>query len=118
VGLESIRREIHALTRIDHPGVVRILDYGVHEGKPWYAMVLLEGETLRSYMQRTWSRYRRDSIPSGATEHLVETETVPTALAQASGVEGRCSMARHPSEGHSEHAGRTAVVRALGVFRF
>ena len=54
--LECIRREIHALTRIHHPGVVRILDDGVHEGRPWYAMELLEGETLRNYIQRIGAR--------------------------------------------------------------
>src|SRR5262249_25622260 len=50
--LESIRREIRALTRIAHPGIVRIVDHGIHEGRPWYAMQLLEGETLRSFGQR------------------------------------------------------------------
>src|SRR4051812_17291836 len=44
--LHGIRREIQALTRIRHPGIVRILDHGVHQGLPWYAMDLLEGESL------------------------------------------------------------------------
>jgi eukaryotic-like serine/threonine-protein kinase len=74
--LECIRREIHALTRIHHPGVVRILDDGVHEGRPWYAMELLEGETLRNYIQRIWSPYRRPSIPVGLTEEVSMTEPV------------------------------------------
>jgi serine/threonine protein kinase/tetratricopeptide (TPR) repeat protein len=47
--LSSLRREIHALFRIRHPQVVRILDEGVEQGLPWYAMELLEGTTLRSY---------------------------------------------------------------------
>src|SRR5262245_13517938 len=41
----SIRAEIHALTRLRHPGVVRIIDGGVAGGKPWYTMELLEGRT-------------------------------------------------------------------------
>src|SRR5689334_3962655 len=44
----SIRREIHALGRLRHPGVVRILEQGVSDGLPWYAMELLAGQTLRS----------------------------------------------------------------------
>ncbi len=32
--LESLRREVYALGRIRHPGVVRILDEGVSEGGP------------------------------------------------------------------------------------
>lgn len=43
----QIRREIRALARLDHPGVVRILDQGVDQGRPWYAMQHLQGVTLR-----------------------------------------------------------------------
>jgi tetratricopeptide (TPR) repeat protein len=47
--LQGIRREIQALARIRHPGIVRIVDEGLHEGLPWYAMELLEGIELREY---------------------------------------------------------------------
>src|SRR4051794_33468500 len=50
--LDSIRREIHALSRVVHPGVVRILGQGIAGGVPWYAMELLEGETLRRFCRR------------------------------------------------------------------
>jgi serine/threonine protein kinase len=50
--LAGLRREIHALARLRHPGIVRILDKGVANGLPWYAMELLEGRTLKSYAQR------------------------------------------------------------------
>jgi eukaryotic-like serine/threonine-protein kinase len=42
----ALRREIHALGRLRHPGVVRILDEGVEQGVPWYAMELLHGQSL------------------------------------------------------------------------
>jgi predicted ATPase/serine/threonine protein kinase len=45
--LQTIRREIHALTRLRHPGIVRVLAEGLQDGLPWYAMELLEGRTLR-----------------------------------------------------------------------
>jgi serine/threonine protein kinase/tetratricopeptide (TPR) repeat protein len=45
----SLRREIHALARVRHPGIVRIVDHGLHEGLPWYAMELIEGVTLRQH---------------------------------------------------------------------
>jgi eukaryotic-like serine/threonine-protein kinase len=51
--LPRIRREIHALARIRHSGIVRILEHGVFEGLPWYAMELLEGSTLRRLVPRT-----------------------------------------------------------------
>jgi tetratricopeptide (TPR) repeat protein len=44
--IEALRREIQALKRIDHPGVVRVLDQDTTQGLPWYAMELLEGRTL------------------------------------------------------------------------
>ncbi|HEV8551681.1 MAG TPA: serine/threonine-protein kinase, partial [Polyangiaceae bacterium] len=44
--LSSVRREILALHRLRHPGIVRIIDGGVFEGSPWYAMELLSGCTL------------------------------------------------------------------------
>ncbi|WP_375769636.1 protein kinase [Archangium gephyra] len=48
--LSSLRREVRALGQARHPGLVRILDHGVHEGLPWYAMELLHGRTLRDLM--------------------------------------------------------------------
>ncbi len=47
--VSSIRREIRALARINHPGVVRIIDEGIQGEIPWYAMEFLEGITLRKY---------------------------------------------------------------------
>ena len=52
--VSSIRREIHALRGVQHPGVVRILDEGIQGGIPWYAMELLEGSTLRDHNQERW----------------------------------------------------------------
>ncbi|MFC1853943.1 serine/threonine protein kinase, partial [candidate division CSSED10-310 bacterium] len=51
--LQSIRREIHTLTRLRHPGIIRIVADGVYEGLPWYAMELLQGITLRHYFTRS-----------------------------------------------------------------
>lgn len=44
--LWSIRREIHTLTGLRHPGVVQFLDGGVDHGRPWYAMELIDGQNL------------------------------------------------------------------------
>ena len=49
--LASIRREVYALQRLRHPGVVRIVDQGVDPyAGPWYAMERLRGESLRDRM--------------------------------------------------------------------
>src|SRR5688572_18290258 len=57
--LTSLRREIHALARLRHPQVVRILDQGVERGLPWYAMELLEGTTLRQFAAELHGRSER-----------------------------------------------------------
>src|SRR5437899_2973371 len=63
--LASIRREIYRLLRLSHPGVVRFLEHGVHEGLPWYAMELLAGSTwgqrFRTSSNPTLSTARADS---------------------------------------------------------
>ncbi len=46
------RREIQALARISHPGVVRILDSGNLDGLPWYVMDFIEGPTFREYCKQ------------------------------------------------------------------
>src|SRR5262245_17611050 len=51
--LQSLRREIHALARIEHPGVVRILGEGLQDGVPWYAMELVEGRGLRRILDKS-----------------------------------------------------------------
>ena len=57
--LHSIRREIQALSRLSHPGIVPILDHGLHEGLPWYAMKLVEGAPLAGpTIPDDGSRYR------------------------------------------------------------
>jgi serine/threonine protein kinase/tetratricopeptide (TPR) repeat protein len=76
--LESIRREVHALTRIRHPGVVRIVDNGVHRGRQWYAMDLLEGESLRRFGERIWSRHRIRWASLSETDALSATDAVGT----------------------------------------
>ncbi len=52
--LASIRREVLALRKLAHPDVVRIEEVGVADVGPWYAMELLEGETLRDHLSRLW----------------------------------------------------------------
>ena len=52
--LSTLRREIHALGRVSHPGVVRVLATGVDGGRPWYAMELLEGTTAAALRDSLW----------------------------------------------------------------
>mgnify|MGYP000288631370 CR=1 FL=1 len=47
----SLRREIHILSRLRHPGIVSIVAQGIEKGQPWYAMELIQGKTLRQYVE-------------------------------------------------------------------
>ena len=52
---ELLRREIRALGRVRHPGIVRVLDQGIHDGCPWYAMELLNSVTLAHLFATQWA---------------------------------------------------------------
>jgi serine/threonine protein kinase len=54
----SMRREILALVRVRHPGVVRLVGEGLHEGLPWHAMELLDGRPLRNFIDGAWKPYQ------------------------------------------------------------
>jgi tetratricopeptide (TPR) repeat protein len=57
---EALRREILALSRIDHPGVVQIYESGLAEGSPWYAMEIFRDPTL----EERWSAEPRLALES------------------------------------------------------
>ena len=48
--IASLRREIDALVRLRHPGIVAIHEHGLHGGLPWYAMDLVEGRSLCEFL--------------------------------------------------------------------
>ncbi|HEX8822902.1 MAG TPA: protein kinase [Archangium sp.] len=76
--LAGIRREIHALRRLNHPGIARILDEGLSHGLPFYVMELFEGGTLRSRLEAPrWTR-RPGAVAVEPTATWLPTSTDAT----------------------------------------
>ncbi len=42
------RREFRTLSRLQHPNITQVYDWGTHEGRPFFVMELVDGEDLRS----------------------------------------------------------------------
>lgn len=82
--LASIRREIHALRRLSHPGIARILDEGLSHGLPFYVMELFEGGTLRSRLATPrWARGPKASA-ADTTGTWLPTSTMTGPVAESS----------------------------------
>ena len=98
----TLRREIAALSRLHHPGIVAVLDTGVERGLPWYAMELVEGKTLRDRIATAWQDGATATLPllpaaspaapsSGGGEAL---QTGPRPALEASALAENLTLAR------------------------
>ena len=45
-------REAHSMARLRHPNIVDVIDVGEEDGTPFFAMKYIDGESLRSLVQR------------------------------------------------------------------
>src|SRR5881296_422429 len=73
-------REARAAANIRHPNVARVTYYGEQDGECFYAMELVEGETLEA-------RVRRDGpMPLAVALKIIEQATLALAAAEVCGV--------------------------------
>lgn len=61
---EGLRQEIRFLKDAQQPGIVRVLDHDLSGGDPWFAMELLEGETLADRHRSLWPGASSSPPPS------------------------------------------------------
>jgi serine/threonine-protein kinase len=54
--LLRFEREVAALSKLNHPGVVRVLGHGVHQERPYLVMEHIEGIDLRVYAPKLHQR--------------------------------------------------------------
>jgi len=58
VAADRFLREIKFVSRLDHPNIARLIDFGEDDWVLWYVMELIQGPTLRQHLDRA----RRCSI--------------------------------------------------------
>ena len=116
--LSGLRREVHALRRLAHPGVVRVIATGVDDvDQPWYAMELLEGATLAALRDALWLQTGDLAMTYDSGAQQSESATKPILKkvvrdAIASIVMPAPNHVRHPiANGHLRRV--LAVVRRL-----
>jgi|GEM_PF-399691 len=71
--LKRFEREAKALARLSHPNILKVLDYGEHEGSPYLVLEYLPGGTLKQRMGQ----------PTGWQDALTLMLPVVDALAYA-----------------------------------
>ncbi|MDF1662371.1 MAG: protein kinase [Planctomycetota bacterium] len=49
--VERFEREAQSLTLVDHPNIVRLYDQGTNAGRPYFAMELIRGVSLKQYIK-------------------------------------------------------------------
>jgi serine/threonine protein kinase len=49
--LKRFEREAKSLAKLTHPNIVKVTDYGEHEGKPYLVMPYLPGGTLKEHLK-------------------------------------------------------------------
>ncbi|MFN7974373.1 MAG: protein kinase [Acidobacteriota bacterium] len=101
--VSSLRREIQALARVRHPGVVRILDDGVTSRGPWYAMDLLAGTTLTRYVQGV----EEDSSLQRSVDLQASTELLAASLSATRVMSSDRTEVQSSSGGWSSAPGRS-----------
>src|SRR5688572_9125668 len=78
--VERFLREISFASELDHPRIPKVLDSGVIDGLPYYAMTYVEGESLKHKLERE-KQLRLDDAIGIACQVIA-----PTAYAHSRGI--------------------------------
>jgi tRNA A-37 threonylcarbamoyl transferase component Bud32 len=84
---KKFQHEIEALSRIDHPGVVGVLDTGeMPDGRAYFVMQYVEGETLRSAMDSSGDAGVPQGMEFRRAGHLIRQMAQAMGAAHDKGV--------------------------------
>lgn len=63
---ERFRREAQIAARLNHPGIVRVLDFGDKDGVPYMVMELVDGFSFEEYLRR-----RNDAVSETTVQRVL-----------------------------------------------
>src|SRR5579859_4955100 len=106
IGVERFLREIQIAARLSHPHIVPLYDSGEVDGRPYYVMPYIEGESLRQRLRRS------GALPVGEAVQLAREVVDALAYAHEHGIVHRDVK----PENILVHAGH-AVVTDFGIAR-
>jgi serine/threonine-protein kinase len=70
-GVERFRREIGMLSKIDHPGVLRIVDSGTHDNRLFFVSELIDGHNLENDpLPRPWPVSKASGLVASVADAL------------------------------------------------
>jgi serine/threonine protein kinase len=78
--LERFRREARIAARLNHPSLVRVLDFGEEGGSPFLVMELVDGQTLETWLER------RGPIPERIALRVLSHLCAALAAAHEAGI--------------------------------
>ncbi len=82
--LSRFRREARAVAALRHPNIVQIFDFDMQDGLYYMVMELLEGDTLKAYLN--YLRVRGQRMPLGEAVRIFSDVTAGLTYAHGQGI--------------------------------
>jgi len=75
---KRFEREMIVATMLDHPGIVKVIEFGEHKGEPYYVMKYIEGWSLSSVPKDILFGFAGPPPPHDAVDNETEHRRLPS----------------------------------------